>query len=142
MAMSPISPPNPQNASVILGAFGLPNPSLAMRTISRIPGFGDSLQWSARLADSYVRTSQPVCSTGTSAGKTRKYVVVRVTYIYRCYTFPFGSFWGHAGLTAYTNTLKGLPFYSVISAVVTSLDNLWAWNVPVYGRAVMDYWAG
>jgi hypothetical protein len=142
MAMSPISPATPSNASAILSAFGLSNPSQAMHIVGSIPGFQDSLQWSARLADSYVRTSQPTCSTSTTSGKTRKHVVVNVTYIYRCSAFPFGKFWGHSALTAYTNTLRGLSFYSVISAVVTSLDNSWNWNVPIQGRAVMDYWAG
>ena len=142
MAMSPISPATPPNASAILSAYGMPDPSQTVRAIYSTPGFQDSLQWSARLADSYVRTSQPICSTSTTPGKTRKHVVVNVTYIYRCYTFPFGNFWGHAGLTAYTNTLKALPFYSVISAVVISLDNSWNWNIPIRGRAVMDYWAG
>jgi hypothetical protein len=140
MAMSPISPATPPNALTILSAYGLPNPSQAVHTVCSIPGLQDSLQWSARLADSYVRTSQPICSTSTTQGKTRKHVVVNVTYIYRCATFPFGKFWGHAGLTAYTSTLKTLPFYNVISAVVTSLDNSWNWNVPIHGRAVMDYW--
>jgi len=142
MAMSPISPATPPNASAILSAFGLPNPTQAMHAVCGIPGLQDSVQWSARLADSYVRTSQPVCSTGTSSGTTRKHVVVNVTYIYRCSAFPFGEFWGHTGLSAYTNTLRLLPFYGVISAVVTSLDNSWQWNVPIHGRAVMDYWAG
>jgi hypothetical protein len=142
MAMSSISRATPQNASAILSAYGMPDPGRAMHALSGIPGFQDSLQWSARLADAFVRTSQPACSTGTAPGKTRRYVVVNVTYIYRCYTFPFGNFWGHAGLTAYTNTLKALPFYGVISAVVASLDNLWSWNIPIHGRAVMDYWAG
>jgi len=142
MAMSPISPATPPNALAILSAFGLSNPTEAVHTICSVPGFEDSLQWSARLADSYVRTSQPVCSTGTTTGKTRRHVVVNVTYIYRCSAFPFGRFWGHAALTAYTNTLRALPFYGVISAVVTSLDNSWNWNVPIRGRAVMDYWAG
>lgn len=142
MAMSPISPATPPNASAILSAFGLPNPSQTVHTVCSIPGFQDSLHWSARLADSYVRTSQPICSTSTTPGKTRKHIVVNVTYIYRCSSFPFGKFWGHTGLTAYTNTLRLLPFYSIISAVVTSLDNSWSWNIPIRGRAVMDYWAG
>lgn len=142
MAMSPISPATPQNAWAILSAFGLPNPSQTMKTVCSVPGLQDSLQWSARLADSYVRTSQPICSTSTTPGKTRKHVVVNVTYIYRCSTFPFGKFWGHTALSAYTSTLRGLPFYGVISTVVTSLDNSWPWNVPIQGRAVMDYWAG
>ena len=68
-------------------------------------------------------------------------MVVNVTYIYRCSTFPFGKFWGHTGLSAYTSTLRALPFYGIISAVVASLDNSWPWNVPIHGRAVMDYWA-
>jgi hypothetical protein len=142
LALSPISPATPPNASAILSAYGLPNVSQAIHTVSRIPGLNDSLQWSARLADAYVRTSQPVCSTGIVSGKTRRYIVVNLTYIYRCSSFPFGKFWGHTALTAFTNTLRALPFYSVISAVVTSLDNSWNWNVPIRGRAVMDYWAG
>ena len=142
MAMSPISPATPENAWAILSAFGLPSPSLAVHTVCGIPGFQDSLQWSARLADAYVRTSQPICSTSTTPGKTRSHVVVNVTYIYRCSTFPFGKFWGHSALSAYTSTLRALPFYGVISTVVTSLDDSWPWNVPIQGRAVMDYWAG
>jgi hypothetical protein len=142
LAMSPISPATPQNASAILSAFGLPDPGQTVRALCGVPGFQDSLQWSARLADSYVRTSQPTCSTGTVMGKTRSYVVANVTYIYRCSAFPFGNFWGHSGLTAYTDILKALPFYGVISAVVTSLDNSWSWNVPIHGHAVVDYWAG
>jgi hypothetical protein len=142
MALSPISPATPSNASEILTAYGLPNPDQAIHAVCNVPGLDDSLQWSARLADSYVRTSQPVCSTGTAPGKTRRYIVANVTYIYRCSAFPFGKFWGHSALTAYTNALRTLPFYGVISAVVVSLDNSWNWNVPIRGRAVMDYWAG
>jgi Flp pilus assembly protein TadG len=142
MAMSPISPATPTNASAILSAFGMSNPAMAVHTLASIPGLQDSVQWSARLADAFVRTSQPVCSTATSSAATRKYVVVNVTYIYRCNAFPLGSYWGHAGLNAYINTLKTLPFYSVISAMVTALGNSWQWNVPIHGRAVMDYWAG
>jgi hypothetical protein len=142
MAMTPISPRIPQDAVTILSAFGLPNPGQTIQTICAIPGMQDSAQWSSRLADAYVRMAPPVCSTSTSPGLTRQHVVVNVTFIYRCSVFPFGSFFGHTGLNAYITYLQGLSFYNTISPVVTTIQSQWPWNVPVHGRAVLDYWAG
>jgi len=142
MAMSSISPTIPVSASLILTAYGMPNANQTLRAIESIPGFQDTLQWSSRLADSYVRTSQPACTTSTTAGKTRKHVVVNITFIYRCSVFPFGNFWGHAGLNSYISYLQGLSFYGTISPVVTTMQSSWQWNVPVHGHAVLDYWAG
>lgn len=143
MAMSPISPATPQDASAILYAYGLPDPNRTVQTLCSIPGFqGDTTVWLARLANAYVRTAEPTCDTGTTQGKTRKHVVVNVTYIYRCSVLPFGDFWGHSGLNSYITMLKGLSFYPIIASAVTLLENSWRWNVPIHGHAVMDYWAG
>jgi len=143
MAMSCISPQVPQDAATILEAYGLPDPELTVRTLCTIPGFqGDTTMWLARLANAYLRTAQPTCSTGTAPGKTRKYVVMNVTYIYHCSVLPFGNSWGHSGFNSYITMLKGLPFYTLIAPAVTLLENSWQWNVPIHGRAVMDYWAG
>ena len=141
MAMTPVTPTIAQNAVTILTAFGLPNASQALHAVESIPGFQDTLQWSSRLASSYIRTSQPVCTTSTTAGKTRKHIVANVTYIYKCTIFPFGKFWGHSGLTSYINYLKALSFYATIQPAVTPIENSWLWNVPIHGHAVMDYWA-
>jgi len=143
MAMSCISPQVRQDAQAIVHAYGVSDPSLTVRTLYNIPGFqGDTTVWLARLAYAYVRTSQPTCSTGTAPGKIHKYVVVNVTYIYRCSFLPFGNYWGHSGLNSYITILQGLPFYSVIQPVVTLIGNSWPWNVPIHGHAVTDYWAG
>jgi hypothetical protein len=143
MAMSCISPQVPQDASTILLAYGLPDPNRTVRTLCRIPGFqGDTTMWLARLANAYVRTAEPVCDTGTAPGKKRRYVVVDVTYIYHCSVLPFGNFWGHSGLNSYITMLEGLSFYPLIAPAVALLENSWRWNVPIHGRAVMDYWAG
>jgi hypothetical protein len=143
MAMSCISPQVPQNAATILTAYGLPDPNRTVRALCSIPGFqGDTAMWLGRLANAYLRTSQPTCSTGTVPGKTRKYVVVNVTYIYHCSVLPFGSSWGHSGFNSYITMLKGLSFYTLIAPAVTMLEGSWRWNVPIRGRAVMDYWAG
>jgi len=143
LAMSAISPGTAPNALAILTAYGVPDPSQTVQTLCAIPGFqGDTTVWLARLANAYVRTGELTCDTGTATGKTRKHVVVNVTYIYRCSVLPFGDFWGTAGLSSYINMLKGLPFYAIIASAVTHLENSRRWNVPLHGRAVMDYWAG
>ena len=67
---------------------------------------------------------------------------MNVTYIYHCFVFPFGKFWGHSGLNSYIAILQRLSFYNIIAPVVTPLQNPWQWNVPIHGHAVMDYWAG
>ncbi len=143
MALSCISPAVPQNAQAILQAYGVSDPNLTVRTLCSIPGFqGDTTAWLARLAYAYVRTSQPTCSTGTAPGKIHKYVVVNVTYIYRCSIVPFGQVWGRTGLNSYLAVLHGLSFYSLIASAVTALENSPTWNVPIHGHAVTDYWAG
>jgi Flp pilus assembly protein TadG len=143
IAMSSISPQVPQDAATILQAYGMADPNQTVRTICNIPGFhGDTTMWLARLANAYLRTAEPTCDTGTAPGKKRKYVVVDVTYIYHCSVLPFGNFWGHSGFNSYITMLKGLSFYSLIAPAVTLLENSWRWNVPIHGRAVMDYWAG
>ena len=143
MALSCVSPRVPLGAQAIVHAYGVPDPNLTVRTLCDIPGFqGDTTAWLTRLAYAYVRTSQPSCDTGTSPGKTRKHVVVNVTYIYRCSIVPFGQVWGLSGLNAYIAMLHGLSFYPIIASAVTLLENSKTWNVPIHGRAVMDYWAG
>jgi hypothetical protein len=143
MAMSCISPRAPEDASTILRAYGLPDPELTVRTVCGIPGFqGDTTIWLARLANAYVRTGAPSCAIGTAPGKKHKYVSVDVTYIYRCSILPFGSFLGRAGLNSYIAMLQGLSFYPLIASAVTILEDSWRWNIPIHGRAVMDYWAG
>jgi hypothetical protein len=143
MAMSSISPQVPRDAAAILTAYGLPDPNLTVRTICSIPGFqGDTTMWLARLANAYLRTAAPTCVIGTAPGKKHKYVSVDVTYMYHCSVLPFGNFWGHSGFNSYITMLHALPFYSLIAPAVTLLEGSWRWNVPIHGRAVMDYWAG
>jgi hypothetical protein len=142
MATSSISTGVPANATAVLSAFGLPDPDSAMEAIRNIPGFGDNTLWHTRLADAYIRTAEPACDTGTAPGKTRRHVVVDVTYIYRCSFVPFGNFWGSSGLSAHCTMLRALPFYFMIASSVVLLENNQGWNVPIHGRAVVDYWAG
>jgi hypothetical protein len=145
MAMTSISPKTPTNPHSILSAYGLQNSPQAVQTILSIPGFqGDSTAWLARLAEAYIRTSVMTCDTGTAAGKTRKHVEVNVTYIYRCTILPFGDVLGHSALTAYIAYLRGLPnpIPTNIGSVVDEIERSFRWNVPLHGRAVVDYWAG
>jgi Flp pilus assembly protein TadG len=146
MAMSPISPATLQHSVAIesiLKAYGLQNPNQAVQVICDIPGFeGDSVAWLTRLASAYVRTGEPTCDTGTAAGKTRKYVEVNVVYIYRCSVVPFGAVLGRSGFDSYVTMLQGLSWYSIIAPAVTLLVNTRRWNIPIHGRAVVDYWAG
>ncbi len=142
MALSSISTGAPTNAMAVLNAYGLPDPNQAMEALRNVPGLGDNTLWHTRLADAYLRTGVPTCDTGTVPGKARKHVTVNLTYIYRCSFLPFGSFWGGAGLNSFIAMLKGLPFYTIIEPAVTRLENSRPWNVPLHGRAVVDYWAG
>ncbi len=142
MAMTTISPPQPRNAPAVLSAYGMEEPNKAIKVLCDIPGFEtDTINWRRRLADAFIRTGEPACSTGTVSGKTRKHVVVNVTYIYRCNILPLGIFWGHSRLDSYITMLEGLAFYDVISAVATQIKGSWRWNVPIHGRAVTEYWA-
>jgi hypothetical protein len=143
MAMSPISPGNQQDAVAILTAYGLPDPGQTVRTLCDVPGFqGDTAMWLTRLANAYVRTGEPTCDTGTATGKTRRHVVVNVTYLYRCAVLPFGDVWGRSAFDSYITMLEGLSFYPIIAPAVTLLENTRRWNVPIHGRAVVDYWGG
>jgi len=143
LAMTSISPRTVQNPVEVLSAFGLPNPALAAQAICAVPGVpADETVWLPRLAEAYIRTSRPVCDTGTRPSAARKHVVVNVTYIYRCAILPFGLFWGRSGLDAYIAQVRGLPspIPGRIEPVVAQMENRWRWNVPLRGRAVMDYW--
>ena len=148
MAMSSIGSATAANSEQILRAYGLTDPDQTVATLCSTPGFqGDDAKWLARLADAYVRTGVPACTVGTAPGKTRKYVVANVTYVYRCSFLPFGNVWGQAGINAYCNMLAAFPFYSpytysVVAPLADLIRNNWQWNVTVHGRAVTDYWAG
>jgi Flp pilus assembly protein TadG len=143
LALSSISPRLAPDPATVLSAYGVPDPGQTVRTICSVPGFeGDTAAWMARLANAYLRTGEPVCDTGTAPGKTRRYVTVDVTYIYRCSLLPFGDVLGRSGFNSYIAMLEGLSFYPLIAPAVTLLEGASRWNVPVHGRAVMDYWAG
>jgi len=148
MAMSSIAPANNSTAEDILKAYGVTNPNQTVAALCNIPGFqGNNAEWLARLANAYVRTGRPTCTVGTAPGKTRRYVSVDVTYIYRCNFWPFGIFWGKAGIDAYCAMLTAFPFfspytYTVVSPFIAVLQSTWRWNVTIHGRAVTDYWAG
>jgi len=148
MAMSSIAPANNANAEDILKAYGLTNPNQTVSALCQIPGFqGDSLKWLARLANAYIRTGRPTCTVGIAPGKTRRYVAVDVTYLYRCNFVPFGIFWGKPGVDAHIAMLQAFPYYSsytyvVVAPFIALLQSSWRWNITIHGRAVTDYWAG
>jgi hypothetical protein len=148
MTMSSIAPATTGDPNPVLLAYGLGDPDRAVAVLCSIPGFqGGDAAWRARLADAYVRTYLPQCDTGTAPGKTRKHVVVNVTYIYRCHFLPFGNIWGQAAIDAYCNKLRDvfqfhLPGYAYVAPFVEKIRNSWRWNITVHGRAVTDYWAG
>ena len=148
MAMSSIASANNDDAEDILRAYGLTDPNQTVSALCNIPGFqGDSVKWLARLANAYVRTGRPTCTVGTAPGKTRKYVAVDVTYLYRCNFVPFGIFWGKAGVDAYCAMLTAFTYYSpytyvVVAPFIAVLQSTWRWNITIHGRAVTDYWAG
>ena len=148
MAMSAINSTNAGNSHDILRAFGLANPESTVAAICSIPGFqGDNAKWQGRLANAFLRTGVPACTVGTAPGKTRKYVIANVTYIYRCNFWPFGLVWGNAGVNAYIATLQAFPYYygytyTVVAPFVAILQSNWKGNIRIHGRAVTDYWAG
>ncbi len=148
MAMSSIASATNASAEDILRAYGVTDPNQTVAALCSIPGFqGDNAKWLARLANAYVRTGRPNCTIGTAPGKTRRYVAVDLTYIYRCNFVPFGLFWGKAGIDAYCAMLTAFPFYSpytytVVAGFIALLQSTWRWNITIHGRAVTDYWAG
>lgn len=148
MAMSSIQPTDAGNAHDILQAFGVSDPDQTVGVICNIPGFqGDNNKWMGRLANAFMRTAAPACTAGTAPGKTRKYVVAHVTYIYRCNFWPFGITWGSAGINSYITKLQAFPFYNhytsaVVAGFVALLHSTWKYNITIHGRAVTDYWAG
>jgi len=147
MAMSSIASTNAGNAYDILHAFGLADPNQTAAALCSIPGFqGHNTDWLGRLANAYLRTGAPACTVGTAPGKTRKYVVANVTYVYRCNFWPFGIVWGKAGIDAYCAALHTFPFYygysnMVVAPFVALLQSTWRSNIRIRGRAVTDYWA-
>jgi Flp pilus assembly protein TadG len=148
MAMSSIASATNSTAEDILKAYGVTNPNQTVAALCNIPGFqGDNAKWLARLANAYMRTGRPTCTVATAPGKTRKYVSVDVQYVYRCNFWPFGIFWGKAGIDSYCAMLTAFPFYSpytytVVSPFIALLQSTWRWNVTIHGHAVTDYWAG
>jgi Flp pilus assembly protein TadG len=151
MAMSPIVVPTAEDPGNVLLAYGVADPNQTVATLcADNPGFqGDEAEWLARIANAYVRTGQPQCDTATAPGKTRKYVVVNVDYIYRCAVLPLGSFFGGARTLDYCSTLDTFTFYppgrpDAVTSFVNYLRNSngWRWNVRIRGHAVTDYWAG
>lgn len=150
MAMSPLVTPTADDPSNVLLAYGVADPAQTVATLCAIPGFqGDEAEWLARIASAFVRTGRPQCDTATAPGKTRKYVVADVDYIYRCSVLPLGSFFGSTGAMAYCSTLDTFTFYApgrpnAVTSFVNFLRNSngWRWNVKIRGHAVMDYWAG
>ena len=150
MAMSPIVPAIASDPGNVLLAYGVADPNQTVATLCAIPGFqGDESEWLARIANAYVRTGRPQCDTATAPGKSRKYVVADVDYIYRCAVLPLGTFFGSARTLEYCTTLDTFTYYppgrpSAVSSFVDFLrdSNGWRWNVRIRGHAVMDYWAG
>jgi Flp pilus assembly protein TadG len=137
MAMSSISSGNNASAEQILTAYGLPKPDSVISAICSIPGFqGDNAKWLVRLANAYVRTGAPACTVATAPGKTRRYVVANVTYIYHCNFWPFGIVFGQSGVQNYYNSLPG-----AVKSYAAGLVSSWHWNIAIRGRAVTDYWA-
>jgi len=149
LAMSALSLTPADDANSVMLAYGLTSPVQTVVALCSIPGFkGDSALWAARLANAYVRTGRPTCQVATASGKTRRYVEVNVTYIYRCSVLPLGNFWGSAGTGAYCAVLDTFTFSppgrpSAVTSFVTFLrDKGWRWNIKINGHAVTDYWAG
>ena len=151
MVMSSIASPNlePDHSKQVLKAYGVKDADKFAAALCSIPGFhGDSAQWLGRLANAYARTYLPQCDTGTSPGKTRKHVVVNVTYIYRCNFLPFGNIWGKAGIDAYCDMVRDVfdfvpPGYNPhVESLIDLIRSTWQWNITIHGRAVTDYWAG
>ncbi len=135
LAMSSISTANNEDAEFILDQYGLSDPNMTVAMICSIPGFkGANDEWMARLANGYLRTGAPALTVGTFG--TRQNVTATVTYVYRCSFWPFGIFWGSAGLAAYVSSLPGAiqPYATFVSSP--------RWNIIIHGRAVTDYWAG
>ena len=142
MAMSSLASANNDDATDILTAFGVADPTQTVAAICSIPGFqGDDDKWRARLANAYLRTRVDSLTTGTYGA--RKNVTAWVTYIYRCSFLPLGIFWGQSGITAYGTALSaffgGSPPTGV-SVFIGLLNTTWRWNIPVHVRAVTDYW--
>jgi hypothetical protein len=149
MAMSSIGPATADDATDVLLAYGLENPDSTVAALCSIPGFqGDDERWRVRLANAYVRTYVSQCDTGTAAGKTRKHVVVNVTYVYHCIFLPLGNVWGQARINSYCDMLAALTYvdppgyWPAVSDIVELIRNKWRWNITIPGRAVTDYWAG
>jgi len=150
MAMSPIVLATADDPGNVLLAYGVADPNQTVATLCGIPGFqGDEAEWTARIANAFVRTGQPQCDTATAPGKTRKYVVADVDYIYRCSVLPLGVFFGSARTLEYCSALDTFTFYppgrpGAVSSFVDFLRNSngWRWNVRIRGHAVHDYWAG
>jgi hypothetical protein len=150
MAMSPIVLTTADDPANVLLAYGVADPNQTVATLCAIPGFqGDEAEWSARIANAFVRTGRPQCDTATAPGKVRKYVVVDVDYIYRCNVLPLGNFFGSARTLAYCAALDTFTFYppgrpNAVTSFVDYLRNSggWKWNVRIRGHAVHDYWAG
>lgn len=150
LAMSSIASANNDDAEKVLHAYWLDDPAQTVATLCSIPGFqGDNDQWAARLANAYLRTYLPECDTATTPGR-RKHVAVDVTYIYRCSFLPLGGVWGHAGVSAYCDTLMyelgTFQFHpswkNWVLPGINLIRNTWQWNIPIRGRAMTDYWAG
>lgn len=149
MAMSSIVPAIADDPASVLLAYGVADPNQTVTTLCAIPGFeGDEAQWLGRIANAYVRTGRPQCDTATAPGRTRRYVVADVDYIYRCNVLPLGNFFGSARTLEYCSTLDTFTFLppgrpNAVSTFVDFLRNSngWRWNVRIRGHAVMDYWA-
>ena len=148
MAMSAIQSPNAGNAHDVMRAFGVNDPEATVAALCSIPGFqGQNTDWLGRLANAYQRTGAPACTVGTAPGKTRRYVVANVTYVYRCSFCPLGFAWGHAGINTYVSYLQAFHYYNgytyaVVAPFIAMLQSTWRSNIRIHGRAVTDYWAG
>lgn len=139
LVMSSISSGSAPSPAATLRAFNLPDPERTAQTIGNLPGFsGGDGTWLERLALAHLRTSTPICDTGTVPGKRRRHVTVDVTYIYRCAIVPLGLLWGHAGLDAQLSYLRSLP--EPAASYAGRLDASRRWCIPIHGRAVVEYW--
>jgi hypothetical protein len=143
MAMSCVTPAVTSDAKEILGYFGWHNYDELLSSIEggvkgTLGEFGDIL---LRLASSYVRTCSIACEATPGSGDQRAYVSVDVTYIYHCTFFPLGTILGTESETRkYLNFFASLP--DPIGGLAKGILKLYQWNIPIHGRAVMDYWAG
>lgn len=135
LALTPVSPETDLAPAAVLAAYGIPEPDHTLQVLERL-----MIDRPARLASALVRTSEITCDTGLAMGARLKHLTVNVTYIHRCAVFPLGRIWGSSGLAAQLARLRSLPFYNLIQPAVARMQDSSGWELPVHGRAIIDYW--